>query len=306
MAQIPSKRHASSSSPESATPGEDSCPMFLGAPPVSTAAAPVPAYPGFVPALGFGDAQSDATHLGSPLVSLQVLRNPFSAGVDASSFALASPLAAQAPPASSLEDRCFDAFYHYFHAGHPFVLPREYFLRFLKDATPNIEHLITAMRYMGSLYLNAGPARATFLEQAIRLCHLPSTPKDGFLIQALLMLVVGLDGSCEQARARELLSQCERLALEINLNTRQFASLHGGGNPMLEESWRRTWWELYVCDGMIAGVHQVTNFALFDIDADVGLPCEELQYATGVCPPPLSPPPLDPLGRPACCLFETS
>lgn len=138
------------------------------------------------------------------------------------------------------------------------------------------------MRYVGSLYIDAGPARAMYLDEAVRLCYLPSTPKDGFLIQALLLLVVTLDGSCEQEKARGFLADCERIAIEIALNSRDFAVLHGQGNPILEESWRRTWWDLYVCDGMVAGVHRVTNFLLFDVAADVALPCEEHQYLTGV------------------------
>ncbi|KAK3938487.1 hypothetical protein QBC46DRAFT_389978 [Diplogelasinospora grovesii] len=194
----------------------------------------------------------------------------------------------QQPPVSSLADRAFDAFYHYFHAGHPFVLPREFFVRLLKEGTtPNLSVVVAAMRYIGSLYLDAGPARATFLDEAIRLCYLPTTAKDGFLIQALLLIIVGLDGSCQQERARELLADCERFAIEIDLNKREFAAMHGHGSPVLEESWRRTWWDLYVCDGMIAGVHRVTNFLLFDIQTDVGLPCEEQQYLTGRIPPPL-------------------
>jgi hypothetical protein len=36
---------------------------------------------------------------------------------------------------------------------------------------------------------------------------------------------------------------------------------------------------------MIAGVHRVTKFLLFDIQADVGLPCEEQQYLSGVSKP---------------------
>jgi hypothetical protein len=38
---------------------------------------------------------------------------------------------------------------------------------------------------------------------------------------------------------------------------------------------------------MIAGVHRVTTFALFDISADVALPCEEHQYLSGVSNRPL-------------------
>ncbi|KAH8655484.1 hypothetical protein BX600DRAFT_482961 [Xylariales sp. PMI_506] len=188
---------------------------------------------------------------------------------------------------ASFEDRYFDAFYHYFHQGHPFVLPREYFLIAMQQNSFNINTVTAAMRYIGSLYNYREFVSDRLLEDAIHLCYSPSTPKDGFLLQALLLLVIGLDGSCQQDRARHLLVDCERLAIQINLNTRYFASIHGHGNPVLEESWRRTWWELYVCDGMIAGVHQVTTFPLFDAPADVGLPCEEHQYTSGDISPSL-------------------
>jgi len=208
--------------------------------------------------------------------------------MDPNALALTTTTPAAPPvqaPVPTLADRCFDAFYHFFHAGHPFVLPKDYFVRMLKDGSePNLSVVLAAMRYIGSLYVDAGPAKATYLDDAIRLCYQPGTPKDGYLIQALLLIIVGLDGQCDQARARELLADCEHYALEIDLNKRDFATVHGHGNPVLEESWRRTWWDLYVCDGMIAGVHRVTKFLLFDIQADVGLPCEEQQYLTGRIP----------------------
>ena len=260
--------------------------MLLGATPVSLPASTISA---FSPAIVLPDTQPPSPFTTNPSLSnIQLYRNPFATAVNGSrNLTLATnPAHATAPPASSLPERCFDAFYHYFHAGHPFVLPKEALLRIMKDGTTKLDALIAAMRYIGSLYVDAGPARAHYLDEAIRLCYQPTTPKDGFLVQALLAIIVGLDGSCEQERARELLSDCERIALEINLNTRPFAAMHGRGNPVLEESWRRTWWDLYVCDGMIAGVHRVTNFLLFDIAADVALPCEEHQYLSGVRPSP--------------------
>ncbi|KAK3357602.1 hypothetical protein B0T25DRAFT_539657 [Lasiosphaeria hispida] len=282
-AQNPHKRHASSSPPYAGP--ADSCPMLLGHTPVSIA---TPSVTGFNPAIVLPE-QSPVSYANTPALSnVSVYRNPFAPAIDGNAMALATITAPPTqPPVATLAERCFDAFYHYFHGGHPFVLPKEYFLRQLKEgAGPNLNVVAAAMRYIGSLYVDCGPTRATYLDEAIRLCYLPSTAKDGFLIQALLLIIVGLDGSCEQERARELLADCERLAIEIDLNKREFATMHGHGNPVLEESWRRTWWDLYVCDGMIAGVHRVTNFLLFDISADVGLPCEEHQYLTGRIPPP--------------------
>lgn len=185
-------------------------------------------------------------------------------------------------PPMSIADKCFESFYAHYFSSHPFVLPKDFLWRHIRETGQKLDPLVAAMRYVGALYLDAGPARATFLDEALRLVHAPTTPKDAFLVQALLLLIVALDGSCQQDQARELLGEAEAIALEIGLNTRQFAVQHGRGNPVLEESWRRTWWDLYVVDGMVAGVHRVTNFALYDMPADVALPCEEAEYRSGV------------------------
>jgi hypothetical protein len=246
-----------------------------------------PALAGFNPGIVLPDQSPVSYTTPSPMTNVSLYRNPFAPAMDANALALTTSSTTAAPPVQppvpTLAERCVDAFYHFFHAGHPFVLPKDYFVRLLKEGTaPNLNIVMAAMRYIGSLYVDAGPARATYLDEALRLCYQPGTAKDGFLIQALLLVIIGLDGSCNQAKAREVLADCERYAIEIDLNKREFATLHGRGNPVLEESWRRTWWDLYVCDGMVAGVHRITKFLLFDIQADVGLPCEEKDYLSGV------------------------
>lgn len=260
--------------------------MLLGHAPVSMPASTM-SVPGFNPAVVLPDAEPVSPYsapLGN-LPGLQVYRNPFLATNSSSARGMGLAVVPPTQQMANLPERCFEAFYHFFHAGHPFVLPRDQMLRLMNDGKAQLDAVVTAMRYIGSLFVDAGPARAMYLDEAIRLCYLPSTPKDGFLVQALLLVIVALDGNCQQERARELLADCERIALEINLNTRAFARMHGRGNPVLEESWRRTWWDLYVCDGTIASIHRVTNFLLFDIAADVALPCEEHQYLTGVRKP---------------------
>jgi hypothetical protein len=204
-------------------------------------------------------------------------------GLDATSLILAqqSSVIPVQYPIQTPAERCLDSFFHHYHAAHPFVLPKEHLLRLAREA--NLEHLLNAVRYVGSLFIDIDHAtRAMFFDEALRLAYEPSMPKDGFLVQTLLLLILGLDGSCKQDKARQLLADAERISIEIALNTRPFATLNGRGIPVLEESWRRTWWDLYVVDGMIAGVHRVTNFLLFDVPADVALPCEEHQYLAGV------------------------
>ncbi|KFH41797.1 Conidial development protein fluffy-like protein [Hapsidospora chrysogenum ATCC 11550] len=186
-------------------------------------------------------------------------------------------------PLPSLAERCFDSFYQNFHAAHPFVLPKDFIFRFAREGS--IEPLLSAMRWVGSLYIDVPAARESLYDEAYQRVKDSHNPRDGFLLQAHMVLIVGMDGAALNDKARELLIAAEKLAIEIAINTRPFAKLYGRGIPVLEESWRRTWWDLLVIDGMIAGVHRMTNFELFDIPADVALPCEEHQFLSGNIPP---------------------
>ena len=144
-----------------------------------------------------------------------------------------------------------------------------------------LQHVEAAMRYIGSFYIAQAPTPALGLE-AERAVYNITCPKDGFKVQAMLILAIGLDGYTFQEKALQFLVEAQDIALELGMNTREFAMLNGNGLNALEESWRRTWWELFVVDGMIAGVHQKSSFRLNNIPAEVGLPCEEGQYVNGV------------------------
>ncbi|KAI2602792.1 hypothetical protein GGR54DRAFT_468517 [Hypoxylon sp. NC1633] len=267
----PNKRRASDSPPSA---GGDSCPMLLGAT-VSTATPP--SLGTFHPALTI--SESPATPFAPPgLNSVQLYRNPYLNGTNGA-------LVESVPRPLTAPERCIESFYYYFYPGHPAVLPKEHLLKLAKER--DLGHLLAAMRWVGSLYIDVGPNRATFFEEAMRLIHAEGVVKDGYLVQAMVIVLIGLDGNCQQEKAREILSNVERIAIEIGLYTRTFATMHGCGVPRLEESWRRTWWDLFVVDGMVAGVHRQTNFLLFDIVADVGLPCEEHEYASGNIPRPM-------------------
>ncbi|KAF9875469.1 hypothetical protein CkaCkLH20_06850 [Colletotrichum karsti] len=282
----PNKR-ARSSSPTSTVNGADSCPMLLGA--NGTSAAMQNSMATFNPGVGLPDTPNTNFTATPNLTNLQLYRSFGAAiGFNSNHLALGQPqngVPAQVP-VPTLAERCLDSYYAHFHACHPFVLPKEWLLRIMRDT--NVEPLLAAIRWIGSLYLEVGPARAGFLDEALRLVQDPTTSRDGFLVQALILLIVGLDGDCDQEKARNLLGEAERVALELGLNTREYAAQFGRGIPVLEESWRRTWWDLFVVDGMVAGVHRQTNFLLYDVPADAALPCEEHQYLSGNIPPPMS------------------
>ncbi|KAF4828139.1 putative transcriptional regulatory protein STB4 [Colletotrichum tropicale] len=284
----PNKR-ARSSSPTSTVAGAvgDSCPMLLGANGTSVAMQNTMAP--FNPGVVLPDTPSTTFGATPNLTNLQLYRS-FGAAIGFNSNQLALNQQQNGVPAQvpvpTLAERCLDSFYHHFHASHPFALPKEWLLRIMRDT--NVEPLLAAIRWVGSLFLEIGPARAGFLDEALRLVQDPTTTKDGFFVQALILLIVALDGSCQQEKARTLLGEAERIAIEQGMNTREYATQYGRGIPILEESWRRTWWDLFVVDGMVAGVHRQTNFLLFDVPADAALPCEEHQFMSGNIPPPMT------------------
>jgi hypothetical protein len=80
----------------------------------------------------------------------------------------------------------------------------------------------------------------------------------------------------------DLLDETIRLALELGINRQEFAQENSRGDPILAESWRRTWWQIYITDAHIAGSTHKFPFRTSNIEMTVDLPCEELDYELGV------------------------
>ena len=176
-------------------------------------------------------------------------------------------------------ERCLEAFFQYFHDSHPFLPPRTQVLQMLRTRAMN--HLETAMCYVGSQYVSTASA-VTFTLEFESLISGADVSNDGSMVQALLLFAIGLDGNNDQKRALEILSQAQNLALQLGMQQHEYAVVNGAGSSVIEESWRRTWWELYTVDGIMAGLHQKSKFHLDDIVSNVPLPCEEKEYASGV------------------------
>ena len=191
-----------------------------------------------------------------------------------------SDLARQDGVPATVEKDCHEAFYYYLFAAHPFMLPRDC-LHLIEQSL--LEPLLATMKWTGSLFLKMSVAvQDELLRQAFRSVYSKSASQDGFLVQAMVLFCVVLDGSGRREDARRVLSDAKKLALAIGLNKKDFARNHGRGLLVLEESWRRTWWDLFTVDALMAAVHQTTEFTLFDETYDVQLPCEEEEYLSGV------------------------
>lgn len=178
---------------------------------------------------------------------------------------------------SVASEHLLQGYYLRFHAAHPILLPARHRTKQLIENYPQC--LIAVMQCIASQYESTYLSEG-YLNAVIHM--LASQPKkDGYLVQAMLIFSVILHAQDWQHAARQMLSSAIEKALDLGMNRMDFASDNSMGSPFLEESWRRTWWELYVLDGMLAALHQQSSFKLNGIESDILLPCEDSDYSTG-------------------------
>lgn len=178
-------------------------------------------------------------------------------------------------------DRCISSYYYNFHHSHPLLLPQAHLKALTNEAS--LEPLLAVMHWVGSLYIAPEGVRRQLLDAARLAVNMVAEDEaTGFTVQAMAVMVIALDGSGQQAPASQLLAKVKRILMTLGMDRNQFSIDAGAGSRVLEESWRRTWWELYVLDGMFAGAHRITNFTLFMAPTDVKLPCEEGEFASAV------------------------
>ncbi|KAF8444351.1 hypothetical protein BDZ91DRAFT_156825 [Kalaharituber pfeilii] len=205
-------------------------------------------------------------------------------------------------------------YYAYFHSSHPFMLPPAYLV---KTNAAKLTHLMPVVRYIGSFFAPTAP-RNSFRDAAEYTLFRQNAARNGYTVQAMLLFAIGLHAANEQEKSGQVKDAAIEIALEIGMNREEFAYFGGERIPddvlmtdndsgsvddgldakrnttdpverVMQESWRRTWWELYFLDGILAGVHQtVDGFRLWMVECSVPLPCEEAEYNNGKIPPPRS------------------
>ncbi|KAL6230092.1 hypothetical protein BDW75DRAFT_79307 [Aspergillus navahoensis] len=172
-------------------------------------------------------------------------------------------------------DPMIQLYYENFHPSHPLMVPRKALGTSLCFLIPS--QLLSVMRYIGAHYYPDPSLKQAFRQAAFN-ASLDKSVEGGFKVQALLLLAITDHSHCHEQSAHRLIQTAVDLALEIGLNRRQYASEHSYGHAVLEESWRRTYWELYVVDGLLAAMQDQSLFRLYHQPANVQLPCGEKMY----------------------------
>lgn len=184
-------------------------------------------------------------------------------------------------------DPLIQLYYQNFHDSHPFLLPRRCLDGQLAESLP--PYLISAMRLVGASY-HYDQSVKDFHRKTAWSATTDSVPSSGFKVQAMLLIAIAEHAHGFALRSIQIIRSAIDVALELGMDKPSFASQISQGNAVLEESWRRTYWELYVVSSMISVMGDNVPLPLNGIKVALQLPCDDRIYAAGkvIFFPPIS------------------
>lgn len=179
-------------------------------------------------------------------------------------------------------DPLIDSYYKNFHICHPFVLPRHHLAKLYQDSSKqeSLAPLVAALRFMGNIY----HARewSIPLKDDVEASLSRLSPSDPIQVQCRILYSVALFWYDYKADANSQMDRAAKLAIDMQMFRAEFATSQGADDPVQSESWRRTWWMLYMLDAYYAGTLGTMNLRVMDINVTVELPCDESDYESGV------------------------
>lgn len=179
-------------------------------------------------------------------------------------------------------DPLIDSYYKNFHICHPFVFPRKHLTRLYQD--PTSQHgfapLVAALRFMGNIYNSR--EWSIPLKDDIETSLSTLSPSDPIQVQCRILYSVALFWYDYKAEAKSQMDRAAQLAIDLQMFRPEFAASQGADDQVQRESWRRTWWMLYILDAYYAGTLGTMNFRVMNIDVTAELPCDEADYESGV------------------------
>lgn len=167
-----------------------------------------------------------------------------------------------------------DLYYEYFHPSHPFLLPRRSLDTRLRAGppSPTLQQLTTTMEYIGSFYRHIPIGTELFPGNDA------SIELDGFVVQNTLLRAMAKSMCDDKSGAEVLLTRAIQQVNFIGMHEKSFADTVADGDPILAESWRRTWWMLCLTDANFSVTRRDFVPIITTPSHDVDLPCEDESY----------------------------
>ncbi|KAF1956692.1 nicotinate-nucleotide diphosphorylase [Byssothecium circinans] len=180
--------------------------------------------------------------------------------------------------------RLLDMYYENFWHAFPFTLPHQCFNQRRLMQRHGMDNVLLVIQWIGSIYAPWSTSEP-FYEAASKALNERTLPRDPWTVQALMLFAIAEHHCDMRPESRKTTERAVALALELQMNTREFARAYGEYNAVLEESWRRTYTFLTLIDQHFAVVSNVPNFTLRDVPYLVDLPCDDEYYILGNIPP---------------------
>ncbi|KAJ5052719.1 hypothetical protein J3E72DRAFT_232629 [Bipolaris maydis] len=181
-------------------------------------------------------------------------------------------------------NRLLELYFENFWASCPIVLPYSYLrTRRLKE-NHGTSVLLLVLQWIGSFYAPWVPSEP-YREAALKALASPTLERTPFNVQSLMLFALAEFYHNLKSQARKRLETAVALALELSMNERDFAHTYGEGDAVLEESWRRTYYMLYIADQHFAVVTNTPFHSLLAVPNNVDLPCDDEYYESGQIPP---------------------
>jgi hypothetical protein len=179
-------------------------------------------------------------------------------------------------------DSLIQTFYRDFHRFHPMVVPQRYLMRLYQDPDKQLglTPLIAVLRLIGHLF--DCQAWSQPLQDYVEACFSQASPVEPVMVQCRLLYSIALFWFEKKEESLIEMDSAIQLVVDLGMHRRDFATAHSGNDPVLAESWRRTWWWIYIIDAYYVGTLGNRDFAVKGIDANVDLPCSETEYEQGV------------------------
>ncbi|RSM09083.1 hypothetical protein CDV31_007850 [Fusarium ambrosium] len=173
------------------------------------------------------------------------------------------------PPTDS--ERFIRMYYENFHNAHPILVPAS---MYTSRAYPTYLQLV--VDFAGSHYVQLSPSEQLKTKVATELSS--CTDKSACTVQAWLIYAIVLFSRGDLTEAQDAFSQCTTVAFDIGLHRADYASSQHPERSIEAESLRRTWWELFITDVIMALPQKTISFRCSAVCPEVPLPCEESLY----------------------------
>ncbi|KAL2869195.1 Zn(II)2Cys6 transcription factor [Aspergillus lucknowensis] len=189
-----------------------------------------------------------------------------------------APLTPESSSSVSNDGYLVDIYYQFFHPSHPILPPTR-----IPYQTQLPSFLGQVIKFIGAHFT---PAASSETYRPTVMTNVMEQEGTVEKVQALVLLAIVLHSRNERGQAGECLASAVDLAFELGMHTGDFAITMGEGDPIREECLRRTWWELFIIEGMLTALGVQPEYRTSRVPLEVPLPCEERIYQDGLAPPP--------------------